>query len=399
MSYKSPVAVSGIGCVCSGGSNLVESVDDLFHGTPSPASPVMIQSDQPIPYPVFEVQGELDEPRRFKKAEVFRTCRLLLGAAREALGDAEFPEGALSGRRVGVCIGTTVSSSLNSEGFYRDYRHDQFPGMDRVSRFLNSNPAAFISREFNLSGPCQTIVNACSSGGDAVGTALDWIRSGFCDVVLAGGADELCRVTYNGFISLKITDSAPCKPFDKNRMGLNLGEGAAVMVLESDRSIEMRNKLPRSYVLGYGAACDAHHLTAPVPDGSGLKKAILEALGSSGIDPAEIAFINAHGTGTPDNDQVESLVLGELLPNVPFFSTKGKTGHTLGAAGAIEAAFTAACLEKGKIPASAGFETPDPGCPVSPVNRETDINGRMAISESLAFGGNNAVLIIGREKT
>jgi 3-oxoacyl-[acyl-carrier-protein] synthase-1/3-oxoacyl-[acyl-carrier-protein] synthase II len=145
--------------------------------------------------------------------------------------------------------------------------------------------------------------------------------------------------------------------------------------------------------LSYGAACDAYHLTAPAPDGSGLKQALSAALTASKKTAADIGFINAHGTGTPDNDRVESKVLHEMLPGVPFLSTKGYTGHTLGAAGAIEAAFTIASLEAGKIPASAGFATPDPDLPRLPVQHETDLNGSMAISQSLAFGGNNAVLV------
>jgi 3-oxoacyl-[acyl-carrier-protein] synthase-1/3-oxoacyl-[acyl-carrier-protein] synthase II len=148
--------------------------------------------------------------------------------------------------------------------------------------------------------------------------------------------------------------------------------------------------------LSYGSACDAYHLTAPDPDGSGLKQALSAALTACNKTAADIGFINAHGTGTPNNDRVESKVLYEMLPGVPFLATKGSTGHTLGAAGAIEAAFTIACLEAQKIPPSAGFTTPDPELPWSPVQHETDVNGSMAISQSLAFGGNNAVLVFGK---
>ena len=268
--------------------------------------------------------------------------------------------------------------------------------MAAINRFLNSNPARVIAEQYGVSGPCQTVVNACSSGTDAIGLGAAWIRSGICDIVLAGGADELCRVTYNGFISLMITAESPCRPFDVDRKWLNLGEGAAMLVLESNAFCRKRNQVPHAMLLSYGSACDAYHLIAPAPDGRGLKQAIATAMAACQTSVDNIAFINAHGTGTPDNDRVESQVLNELLSGVPFLSTKGYTGHTLGAAGAIEAAFTIACLSAGKIPASAGFETPDPDLLSIPVQQETAVDGTIAISQSLAFGGNNAVVIFGK---
>ncbi len=156
--------------------------------------------------------------------------------------------------------------------------------MAPITRYLRSNPVDVLAREFDLTGPCQTVVNACSSGTDAIGLGALWIQSGLCDLVLAGGADELCHVTYNGFISLMITDDSPCKPFDLDRKGLNLGEGAAVLVLESEKSRQTRQKQARAFVLGYGASCDAYHLTAPHPQGRGLRQAI------RGGDPPERYF-------------------------------------------------------------------------------------------------------------
>jgi 3-oxoacyl-[acyl-carrier-protein] synthase II len=297
---------------------------------------------------------------------------------------------------VGVIVGTTVGSAMNNEEFYRQFRAGAEPGMEPIGRFLASNPATAVARQFGLAGPCQTVVNACSSGTDAVGIGAAWIRAGECDLVLAGGADELCRVTYNGFISLMIADEAPVKPFDRRRRGLNLGEGAAFLLLESEGLRQQRGRKARAFVTGYGSACDAHHLTAPHPDGEGLKRALAEALAQSGVTAAGIAFVNAHGTGTPDNDRVESRTLATTLPGVPFLSTKGYTGHTLGAAGAIEAAFTVACLELGKVPANVGFGEADPDLPATPVAEARAITGETALSESLAFGGNNAVIVFAK---
>jgi len=191
-------------------------------------------------------------------------------------------------------------------------------------------------------------------------------------------------------------DDTPCKPFDRDRKGLNLGEGSAILVLESERCRQGRSRRARSFLLGYGSACDAYHQTAPEPEGAGLRRAIAEALGCLGKAPGDVAFVNAHGTGTGENDRVESRALAAVLPGVPFLSTKGYTGHCLGAAGTIEAAFTVACLEQGRIPANIGFTNQDPELGGAPVAEATAITGTIALSESLAFGGNNAVVLLGK---
>jgi 3-oxoacyl-[acyl-carrier-protein] synthase-1/3-oxoacyl-[acyl-carrier-protein] synthase II len=399
MNHNSPIAVSGIGCLCAAGENLKQCMDSLFAGKQHSAPPTRFSSSHPVGYPVFEIPDHFTVAGCDNKSEILRTARLAVTAAGEALRDAGWSQAMMQEKRVGVCIGTTVGSAMNNEGFYREFVRGHHPDMNAITRFLNSNPAQVIAKQFGLTGPCQTVVNACSSGTDAIGLGASWIRSGICDAVVAGGADALCRVTYNGFISLMITDESICRPFDAHRKGLNLGEGAAVLVLESTDSCRARKQPARALALGYGTACDAYHLTAPAPDGSGLKQALTAALTACNKTAADISFINAHGTGTPDNDRVESEVLYEMLPEVPFLSTKGYTGHTLGAAGAIEAAFTVACLEAQKIPPSAGFTTPDPALPWSPVQYETFVNGSIAISQSLAFGGNNAVLVFEKGDT
>jgi len=362
----------------------------------SPQPPTRFSTGHPRHYPVFGVPDDFVPPDLLGRNDLLLTTRFALAATRQALADAGWDPGALQRLRVGVCLGTTVGCALNIEEFYREYRTGGCPDLETIERFLRSNPAAAISRELGLDGPVQTVVNACSSGTDAIGIAASWLRAGSCDVVLAGGADELCRIIYNGFISLMITDDQPCRPFDRGRRGLNLGEGAAVLVLERPVAAAARGARTRARVLGYGSACDAHHLTAPHPDGRGLRRAFAEALAAAAVAPAEVAFINAHGTGTPDNDRVEGRVIHDLFPETPFISTKGYTGHTLGAAGAIEAAFTVACLEAGRIPASGGFAEADPDIPGTPTVIGHDIRGSVAISDSLAFGGNNAVLILGR---
>ncbi len=388
------VAVTGIGALCATGLDFKSSFAALFEKRQDPAAPRRFDLEHATTYPVFELPPS---PLDFedKNQPWLRTSRLALTAAREALEDADWGDGReLSQLKVGICIGTTVGGSMNDEQFYRDFRNGKNPGLKPIDRYLRSNPADVLAQVFDVQGPRLTIVNACSSGSDAIGLGADWIRSGLCDLVLAGGSDELCRVTCNGFISLMISDQQPCRPFDRQRNGLNLGEGAAVLVLESDNLRKLK-KPSRAHILSYGSACDAWHLTAPHPEGKGLRRALQLALSAADIKAHDIAFINAHGTATINNDLSEGKVIKSVFPQTPFFSTKGHTGHTLGAAGALEAAFTIAMLQTGEIPASAGFCEVDSEIDHSPTNCPLNIDGRLALSQSLAFGGNNAALVFG----
>jgi 3-oxoacyl-[acyl-carrier-protein] synthase-1/3-oxoacyl-[acyl-carrier-protein] synthase II len=392
-----------VGCLCALGLDLPSCVDALFDERRPPAAPRRFTTEHQGRFPVYELPDAFWRTRHGKEAETPQslTSRLCLAVAEQALAQAGLNarEIARNGIRVGVCVGTTVGAALNDEPFYRAFRAGENPELTPLRRYLASNPAEVLAKTYGLSGPVQTISNACASGSDAIGVAEGWIRAGLCDLALAGGADELCRFTYNGFISLMITDEHPCRPFDQERKGLNLGEGAALLVLESEELRRRRGAQALGYALGYGVSSDAHHLTAPHPQGAGLKRALEQALAQSGGSASDFAFVNAHGTGTPDNDRVESLVLAERLPGIPFLSTKGHTGHTLGAAGALEAAFTLACLARGELPPSAGCHTPDPALPVAPLLTRTSLasSASAALSFSLAFGGANAVLAFGLE--
>ncbi len=395
MKVVAPVAIAGIGCLSAAGLNLEHSLQSLYEGKRAPAPPQRFGADAHYGFPVFEITDDFFPSGAFKRQHLMRTCQLALTATHQALGDAEFATDQLSRLRVGVCIGTNVGSSMNNEAFYRDNTEGCDPYLPPIQRFITSNPTIGIVAEYGTTGPSQTVVNACSAGCDALGLAAGWIRSGECDIAICGGADELYQVTCAGFKALMIYDTTPCKPFDANRRGLNLGEGAAIFVLMSNALMKQHKKAPRGYILGYGSAADAYHFTKPRPDGLGLKAALDEAMATAGVDRTNVAFINAHGTGTMDNDLIESTVLNSLLPGVPFLSTKGVTGHTLGASGAIEAAFSLGCLEKGMLPASIGYDTPDTQLPAQPVSENTAIGGDIAISQTLAFGGNNAALILG----
>lgn len=383
--------ITGMGTVSAAGMDLPAALESVAAGRRNSSAVTIFPTS--LPYPVFQT---VTVPSHGEELEGRRTIALLLTAVDEALRSARI--NGTDGLRIGICIGTTVASQLNDIGFYRAYRDSGNPPLQPVDRFLKGNPAEYLARKLKTKGPVMTVVNACSSGTDAIGVALSWLKAGLCDLAIAGGADELNHIPYAGFSSLGILNPGLCAPFDKDRKGLNLGEGAGVMVIEKRARALQRGERPEIFIAGYGLSGDAYHLTAPSPDGAGLKSSIAIALAEAGIDPVEIAFVNAHGTGTQDNDQVEGRVLAELFgPRIKVLSTKGYTGHTLGAAGGIEAVFSAAGLRNGWIPASAGFVTRDEAIPLEPVRENSRINGSYALSTSLAFGGNNAAIVIGRE--
>jgi 3-oxoacyl-(acyl-carrier-protein) synthase len=383
-----------MGCVCAAGFCLEVCLETLASGKRGPADPTRFTNDHGRSYPVFEIPQKFFMCEGMSDESKSLTFRFALHATWQALWQARLNATHLGKARVGVCLGTSVGASLNFLDFYREHRAHTTPDLTPIHRYLTSNPALALAQKLGATGPVQTIVNACSSGADAIGMGTAWIRQGLCDVVIAGGADELSQVTYNGFIRLMIADQNACKPFDANRKGLNLGEGAGIVILESPAFMSKHKACEHATICGYGTAADAHHLTAPHPEGLGLKKAIAEALQQAGLGTRNIAFINAHGTGTLNNDRAEAAVFKELFLGKPIVATKGVTGHTLGAAGAIEAVFTIAHLAAGKIPASPGFERPDPELGVAPTSRPKTIRGKVAMSQSLAFGGNNSVLII-----
>jgi 3-oxoacyl-[acyl-carrier-protein] synthase II len=385
------VLITGMGVVSAAGMTVAETLAGFSSGIRNISKTT--PSLSPLDYPVFRVSASLPDPGRFSS----RTVHLSFHALDEALADAGLSQN-LSGLRVGVCMGTTVASQLNDMDFYTAYRKTGEPPMEPVTAFLKSNLAEAVACRVKAEGPCVTVVNACSSSADAIGVALGWIRNGLCDLVIAGGGDELSRIPICGFSSLSVFSHEPCRPYDRDRQGLNLGEGAGILILEPESTARRRGSRASLFVGGYDAACDAHHLTAPRPDGSGLEASIRGSLVRAGIDPQEVGFVNAHGTATRDNDKVEGGVLARVFgKEIKVLSTKGFTGHTLGAAGALEAAFTALALREGWIPASVGFENQDEDIPIGAVRERTNVSARYAVSTSLAFGGNNASLVIGRE--
>ncbi len=318
-----------------------------------------------------------------------------LAAAREALAGGLGPT---APERFGLVVGT----SMGENGAFIDWVRSGTPAV-RPSGASLFSVASALARQVGARGPTLTVSVACASGTLAVGIGADMIRRGECDAVLVGGFDILSEFVFAGFDSLRALSSSPSRPFDRRRDGLTLGEGAAFLLLEEGSRVEKRGRIPLAVVRGYGSAADAHHMTRPSPSGEGLVRAVTAALSDASIAPDEIGFVSAHGTGTVFNDRMEAAafrsLFGERAGRLPVNSIKGAVGHTLGAAGAIEALLCTLVLERGEIPPTAGFEEPDPECALDVVAgspRPLPASVRYVLSTSSAFAGTNAALVFER---
>ena len=379
-------SIIGIGIISALGKNLSETKKNLFADTPVlPHPPTKIKTSLNLPvFEIPDVPSLPDFPGNY-------TGQILNMALDEALAQTNLSLDELKKLRVGVAIGTTVACQLNSIPFYATLRKGETPDIKPLLSYINGNPAEYIRHRLGLHGPAITISNACSSGADAIGIGHLWLKQNICDIVIAGGSDELNQIPLDGFNALGVCSPEPCKPFDANRKGLNLGEAAGVVIM---------TKCPETYspfsVSGFGKRADAFHITQPKPEGEDLERAIQQALAEAELQPEDIAFINAHGTGTEANDAVESHVFARVFgESIPFMSTKALTGHTLGAAGAIEAIFTLLMLERQLAVKSTRFETKPDDFPVAPLRENRPLHdAHDALSTSLAFGGSNTALVL-----
>ena len=338
-----------------------------------------------------------------------------LAAAREALGQAGLAapvgsgpaggRGLPSGRRTALFFGSSTGGIFESESFFDELTRPAARGRRRARLDLlrsqqTSGPGEAVARALGVGGPVHTISSACASATLAIARGLEALRAGEADLALVGGSDSLCRMTYAGFNALRAVDAEPCRPFRGERAGLSIGEGAALLVLEPLQAARARGARPLAWLAGAAASCDAYHMTAPDPTGGGIARAIRGALHDAAISPAEVDFVNAHGTGTPLNDAAEwqalRAVFGERAARLPVTSTKGCVGHLLGSAGAIEAVSTVLCLLHREVHPTPGSGPVDPACPVDLVlggGRPLGA-GATALSANFAFGGSNAALLL-----
>ena len=403
----SRIVVTGIGAVTPVGSGREAVWEALLAGR-SGIGPV--ESFDTSAYSVHlgaEVRG-FDAARylrRVEPGEVGRASQLACAAARLALDDAGLDEAALEPARAGVAMGTTSGEPREVERFNDSYVAERLAEVDR--RFVALYPchtiAASVAAEVGFAGPNAMLPTACAAGNYAVAHACDLLRAGRADVMLAGGADSFSRITYTGFARLGAIAPERCQPFDRGRQGMIPGEGAAVLVLEPYERAARRGARIWAEVAGYGLSCDAHHMTGAHPEGDGARRAMEQALASSGLAADEVDYVSAHGTGTPTNDKLESIayrrVFGAASRRVPVSSVKSMLGHTMGAASAIEAAVCALAVSEGAVPPTINFEEPDPDCDLDVVpNVAREMPVRVAMNNAYAFGGSNASVIFRRSE-
>jgi 3-oxoacyl-[acyl-carrier-protein] synthase-1 len=297
--------------------------------------------------------------------------------------------------RLGIFLGTSTSGILETELAYR--RRDPAGALPADFRYAGAHNsfslAAFVRRALRLGGPAVVISSACSSSAKAFASARRAIETGVIDAALVGGVDSLCLTTLYGFHSLQLVSRTPCRPFDVARDGISIGEAAAFALLEPAAGSAAGSVL----LLGTGESSDAYHMSSPPPDGAGARAAMQAALDDAGLTPADIDYVNFHGTGTPNNDEAEGrAVAGVLGAHLPGSSTKGATGHTLGAAGALEAVICALALQEGLMPGGVNTTQVDPALPVHYLRANRNAPLRRVISNSFGFGGTNCSLILGR---
>jgi len=394
---RSPV-ITGLGIVAAPGRG-VGAIWDAIRGGTSGLKPLTLFAS-PRYGPVLTGEAPHDLIALGAPVRGSRSDQLGWLAAREAIAAAEI-DFKNCAERAGVVLGCSVGGSFDSERFLTTLikRGKMHP---RPTRFHECvSVVDLVADEFGLLGPSLAVATACSSGALAIATAAEMIQAGEADVMLAGGADSLSRMTWGGFHSLLLVDAAGCRPFDAGRAGTSLGEGAGVLVLEAEESARRRGAKVLARLSGWGASCDAHHATAPHPEGAGAVAAMQAALRRAGLASSVINYVNAHGTGTRDNDLAESkalkTVFGERVP--PVSSTKRFFGHALAASGAIEAVVCVEALRRQEIPPNPGFTTLDPAIGLEPVTALRSASLTHVMSNSFGFGGNNAVLIFSQPET
>ncbi len=408
---KRRVVITGMGAVTPLGLTAVQSWQAVRDGRCGIGPITQFDPAENKVKLAAEVKGFVPEEHLGKPdaKRMGRFTQLAVVAAREAMDDAGFKAEEMEAERCGVIVSSGIGGLSITES---EHDRGQARGWDRVSPFyiptaICNMAAGMIAIDCGFRGMCTCPVTACAGGTNAVGDAFHYIRDGYADAMLCGGTEAcVTPLSIGGFTSMKALCQSddPCRasiPFDAERSGFVLGEGAGVLLLEELGHAQARGAQIHAEVVGYGATCDAYHMTAPRPDGSGGARAMKIALDDAGVSPEDVGYINAHGTSTPLNDAGETAavkaVFGEHAYKLAISSTKSMTGHMLGAAGAVEAIFTALSLRDGYIPATINYRTPDPACDLDVVpSRGRSASIRYALSNSLGFGGHNGTILLKR---
>lgn len=392
------VYITGAGIISAIGNSLAQTSRSLSDGISGIGKPEILKTSHTgLPCGEVKLSNEqLCKDLDIREGEGYnRTALLGIHAVRQAIRQA-----ALTERQTGKALlfsGTTVGGMDSTEKHFLEMA-DEGKYLNLLSTHDSGSTTELISGYFGiLPENTVTISTACSSAANAIIAGAEMIKARKADIVIAGGSEALSRFHLNGFNSLMILDNEPCRPFDKTRKGLNLGEGAAFIVMESEESLIKRNARPLAILAGYGNRCDAFHQTASSENGDGAVLAMEEAIEMAGIKPADIDYINAHGTGTPNNDESESRALqrvfGEKIP--PVSSTKSFTGHTTSAAGAIETVISLIALTEGIIPANLGWKVQMEGG-ITPTSGVKGALLHNVMCNSFGFGGNDSSLILSK---
>jgi len=394
-----PILITGIGVVSAIGIGKAETLSALLNNR-SGVGPLVYLKTEHKEFPVGEVKlSDAEMAKRLglpNNAITTRTALMGMMALGEALDDAQISPDMLS--KVGFISGTTVGGMDMSEQFYLDYVNGE-AHKEYIAVHDCGNCTEMIAAHFGKFAFITTLSTACSSAANAIIQGANMIRCGDADLVVVGGSECITKFHLNGFNSLMILDTAPCRPFDATRHGLNLGEGAAYLVLESAESAHSRGVTTQAILSGYGNACDAFHQTASSPDGEGAYRAMKEALQLAGLQTSDIDYINAHGTGTPNNDISESQAMkrlfGEKVP--PVSSTKPFTGHTTSASGSIEAVFCILAIQHGFLPVNLNWSQPmDDG--VIPISQPAKQPLKHVLCNAFGFGGNDSSFLLSKAK-
>jgi 3-oxoacyl-[acyl-carrier-protein] synthase II len=399
------IAITGIGLVTALGASRDESWRGLLSGEcgirPTTVFDVEgYRSQVAAEVPMADIDRALTplERRRLSRGD-----RIGIHAAAEAVNDSGLLDSHRDRSRIGVFLGAGTGDLLRNEDYYRTWMTrglSRARPSDAWNHFL-STPVDAIAERFGLEGPRGCVVAACSSSTIAIGRAVEALRSGRADAALAGGTDALARLTYTGFNLLRLMDAAPCRPFDRSRAGMNIGEGAGVLVLERLDHAVKRGAAIYAELAGHSLACEAFHPTAPEPEGKPVASVIVLALADAGLNADDVDHINAHGTATAQNDVAEARgfrrVFGERVASIPVTSLKSMIGHCLGAAGAVEAAALAISIARSIIPPTIHHGETDRECTVDVVANEARPQAlRAAVSTSLGFGGNDSAIVLKR---
>jgi len=395
------VVITGLGVISSIGIGWQEFWDSLLKGKSGISPVTSFDTSNHFTHNGGEVKnfrpGEFIEENKIRLFS--RASHFTLAAAQLALKDAKLSPKELSDALVGTCVGTTMGSVQTVEIIDELIVGGNTAALTNELLYqvpTHSSPSS-VAKTFSFSGPTMMFSNACAAGNYAIGHGFDLIRSGRADIVFAGGAEPLSKVAFTGFNQFSAVAPEKCQPFDKNRKGMMVAEGAGLLILESHESALKRKAHIYAEILGYGLSCDAHHMTTSTVEG--IAACMKKALQETELTIENVDYVSAHGTGTLSNDKNECAAIREVFgpryESIPVSSIKSMLGHTMGAASALEAVACALAAKNDVIPPTINYETPDPECDIDCVpNRARNHKVNIALNNSYAFGGNNASLVL-----